>query len=104
MKRHLAKGVEHKEIVEASIKVGRQLLGALEHLKQSEEETLLTLEKDIEKLTIRQADLRFQKDNLEYANAHREVIRLGKEISRRKRKSILPYKQSLRRNRNEKTS
>ncbi|MBZ4317093.1 hypothetical protein LAM21_22010, partial [Mycobacterium tuberculosis] len=29
---HLAKGIQHKEIVQASIKQGRQLLGALEHL------------------------------------------------------------------------
>ncbi|MFL6558406.1 MAG: hypothetical protein ACJ8MO_20105, partial [Bacillus sp. (in: firmicutes)] len=48
---NLAKGVEHKEIVQESVKEGRQLLGALEHLKQSEEETRLTLEKEIEKLT-----------------------------------------------------
>ena len=30
---HLEKGIQHKEIVEESIKVGRQFLGALEHLK-----------------------------------------------------------------------
>ena len=47
---NVAEGVQHKEIVEESIKVGRQLLGALEHLKQSEEETLATLQKEIEKL------------------------------------------------------
>jgi hypothetical protein len=70
---NLAKGVEHKEIVHESVKVGRQLLGALEHLKQSEEESLLTLAEDMENLTIRQADLRYQKDNLEFAKAHREV-------------------------------
>ncbi|MEH7114792.1 hypothetical protein V7124_20900 [Neobacillus niacini] len=70
---NLAKGIEHKEIVLSSIKEGRQLLGAIEHLKKSEEESLLTLEKDIEKLMIRQAELRFQKDNLEYAKAHSEV-------------------------------
>ncbi|WP_066065141.1 hypothetical protein [Neobacillus soli] len=70
---NLAKGVEHKEIVHESVKVGRQLLGALEHLKQTEEESQLTLAKDMEKLTIRQADLRYQKDNLEFAKAHREV-------------------------------
>ena len=83
---HLAKGVEHKEIVDASIKVGRQLLGALEHLKQSEEETLLTLEKDIEKLTIKQADLRYQKDNLEYAKAHREVMDWDKKLVEERKK------------------
>ena len=83
---NVAKGVEHKEIVHASIKVGRQLLGALEHLKQSEEETLLTLEKDIEKLTLRQADLRYQKDNLEYAKAHREVLDWEKKLVEEKNK------------------
>lgn len=77
---HLAKGVEHKEIVQASIKIGRQLLGALEHLKKSEAEWLLTLEKDIEKLTIKQEDLRYQKDNLEYAKAHREVMEWDKKL------------------------
>ncbi|EKN70659.1 hypothetical protein BABA_04429 [Neobacillus bataviensis LMG 21833] len=77
---HLSKGVKHKEIALASIQAGRQLLGALEHLKQSEEETLLTIEKDMEKLTIRQADLRYQKDNLEFANAHREVMNWDKKL------------------------
>ena len=83
---NVAKGVQHKEIVEESIKVGRQLLGALEHLKQSEEETLLTLEKEIEKLTQRQADLRYQKDNLEYAKAHREVLDWEKKLVEEKKK------------------
>jgi hypothetical protein len=77
---HLAKGVEHKEIVHSSIQAGRQLLGALQHLKQSEEETLLTLEKDLEKLIIRQADLRFQKENLEFAKAHRDVMDWDKKL------------------------
>ncbi|MDN3015668.1 hypothetical protein PH210_05520 [Paenibacillus sp. BSR1-1] len=77
---YLANGVEHKEIVQASIQAGRQLLGALEHLKQSEEETLLTLKKDIEKLIVRQADLRFQHDNLEFAKAHREVMDWDKKL------------------------
>ncbi|WP_223596459.1 hypothetical protein [Neobacillus bataviensis] len=77
---HLAKGVEHKEIVQASIQAGRQLLGALEHLKQAEEETLLTLEKDMEKLTVRQADLRYENDNLEFAKAHREVMNWDKKL------------------------
>ncbi|MBV7505613.1 hypothetical protein KW850_10130 [Bacillus sp. sid0103] len=77
---HLAKGVEHKEIVLASIQTGRQLLGALEHLKQSEEETQLSLEKDLEKLIIRQANLRFQKDNLEFAKAHRVVMDWDKKL------------------------
>lgn len=83
---HLAKGVEHKEIVEESTKLGRQFLGALEHLKQSEEETLLTLEKDIEKLTLKQTDLRYQKDNLEYAKAHREVLDWEKKLDEEKKK------------------
>lgn len=77
---HLAKGVEHKEIVHASIQTGRQLLGALQHLKKSEEESLLTLEKDMEKLIIRQAELRYQKDNLEFAKAHREVMDWDKKL------------------------
>ncbi len=83
---HLAKGVEHKEIVQESIKVGRQLLGALEHLKQSETEMLVTLEKDIEKLTIKQEDLRYQKDNLEYAKAHREVMEWDKKLVEERKK------------------
>src|SRR3954469_8155898 len=77
---NVAEGVQHKEIVEESIKVGRQLLGALEHLKQTEEETLETLQKEIEKLQERQAELRFQKDNLEYAKAHREVLDWEKKL------------------------
>ena len=87
---NVAEGVQHKEIVEESIKVGRQLLGALEHLKQSEEETLETLQKEIEKLQERQAELRFQKDNLEYAKAHQRRTRLGEKVSGRKEEAYYP--------------
>ena len=83
---NLKKGVEHKEIVQASVKVGRQLLGALEHLKQTEEETLLTLDKNLENLNLKQADLRFQKDNLEYSIAHREVLDWEKKLAEEKKK------------------
>ena len=83
---HLEKGIQHKEIVEESIKIGRQLLGALEHLKQSEENRLLFLEKDIEKLILKQSDLRFQKDNLEYAKAHRDVLDWEKKVVEEKKK------------------
>ncbi|WP_040209112.1 coiled-coil domain-containing protein [Neobacillus jeddahensis] len=83
---HIAKGIEHKEIIEDGIKVGRQLLGALEHLKKTEEETILTLEKDIEKLTVKQANLRFQKDNLEFAKAHREVRDWEKKLEDERKK------------------
>ena len=83
---NVAEGIQHKEIVEESIKVGRQLLGALEHLKQSEEETLETLQKEIEKLQQRQAELRFQKDNLEYAKAHRDVLDWEKKLAEEKMK------------------
>ncbi|MCM3569282.1 hypothetical protein [Neobacillus mesonae] len=83
---HLAKGIEHKEMIEDSIKVGRQLLGALEHLKKREEETLLTAEKDIDKLTLKQDNLRFQKDNLEFAKAHREVLDWEKKLEEERKK------------------
>ncbi|MCM3765555.1 hypothetical protein [Neobacillus niacini] len=83
---NLAKGVEHKEIVTDSVQVGRQLLGALQHLKQTDEETLLTIAKDTEKLKLRQADLRFQQDNLEYAKAHREVLDWEKKLVEEKNK------------------
>ncbi|KKK37499.1 hypothetical protein WQ57_13745 [Mesobacillus campisalis] len=92
---HLAKGVHHKEIVEASMKEGRQLLGALQHLKQYEEETLLSLEKDMEKLMEKQADLRFQKDNLEYAKAHREVMDWEKKLSEESQKHASLQKVAL---------
>ncbi|WHY02672.1 hypothetical protein [Neobacillus sp. DY30] len=85
---HVAKGVEHKEIVQESVQTGRQLLGALEHLKQTEEEHLLTLQKDIEKLLIKQADLRYQKDNLEFAKAHREVMDWEKKLVQEKEKHV----------------
>lgn len=83
---HIANGVQHKEIVNESIKAGRQLLGALEHLKGSEEEALLTLEKEMEKLMLVQADLRFQKDNLDYAKAHREVLDWEKKLEEERTK------------------
>lgn len=83
---NLDKGIQHKEIVDDSIKVGRQLLGALEHLKQTEEENLVSLEKEIEKLTEKQIDLRYQKDNLEYARAHREVLEWEKKLAEENKK------------------
>ena len=55
-------------------------------MKQSEEETLETLQKEIEKLQQRQAELRFQKDNLEYAKAHREVLDWEKKLAEEKKK------------------
>ncbi|MFL6556030.1 MAG: hypothetical protein ACJ8MO_07930, partial [Bacillus sp. (in: firmicutes)] len=55
-------------------------------MKQTEEETRLTLEKDMEKLIIRQAELRYQKDNLEYAKAHREVMDWEKKLVEERKK------------------
>ena len=81
---HVAKGVEHKEIVHASIKVGRQLLGALQHLKQSEEETLLTLEKNIEKLTHKASRFTLSKRQFRVCKSSQRSTGLGKEISGRK--------------------
>ncbi|MEH7379072.1 hypothetical protein V7138_01120 [Bacillus sp. JJ1533] len=83
---HIAIGVQHKEKASASIKIGRQLLGALEHVKQLEEETQLTLEKEMENLHERQDELRFQKENLEYAKAHREVMDWEKKLVAEKEK------------------
>jgi hypothetical protein len=83
---NLAKGAEHKDIVQESIKVGRQLLGALEHLKQCEEEMLLTLKSDLEKLAVKQTDLLYQKDNLDYAKAHREVMDWEKKLAEERNK------------------
>ena len=83
---HLERGIQHKEIVEASIKVGRQLLGALKHLKETEEEKQRSLEKDIERLNSKLVDLRFQKDNLEYAKAHRDVLDWEKKLEEEKQK------------------
>ncbi|WP_370222736.1 hypothetical protein [Cytobacillus sp.] len=85
----LAKGIEHKEIVEDSIKVGRQLLGALEHLKKTEEETLIELENENDKLMGKQVELRFQKDNLEYAKAHREVLDWEKKLGEEQKKHMI---------------
>ena len=46
----------------------------------------MTLEKDLEKLNLKQADLRFQKDNLEYAKAHRDVLDWEKKLGEEKKK------------------
>ncbi|WP_077211632.1 hypothetical protein [Bacillus dakarensis] len=83
---YLEKGILHKEFIENSVKEGKQLLGALEHLLQVERETLVTLEKSMEKLTIKQEDLRYEKDNLEYAKAHREVMDWEKKLAEEKKK------------------
>ncbi|MGM9929983.1 MAG: hypothetical protein ACI35P_18745 [Bacillus sp. (in: firmicutes)] len=70
---HIALGVEHKETVRNSTREGQQLLGALEHVITLEKEALLTLEKEVEQLQQRSIELRFEKDNLEYAKANREM-------------------------------
>ncbi|MFD1851672.1 hypothetical protein [Oceanobacillus bengalensis] len=85
---HLAKGAEHKEIVQQGIKEGRQLLGALEHLKGIEQQTLLSLEKEMEELLGKQDDLRYQKDNLEFAKSHREVLDWEKKLADEKKKHV----------------
>lgn len=83
---HLAAGIEHKTIVEDSVKEGKQLLGALEHLKKLEEENLLTLEREMEKLLEKEEDLRYQKDNLIFAEAHREVLDWEKKLDEEQKK------------------
>ncbi|WP_026906769.1 hypothetical protein [Paucisalibacillus globulus] len=83
---HLAKGVLHKDIVQTSTKDGRQLLGALEHLKSQEEDTRDSLEKEMEKLVEKQDDLRYQKDNLDYALAHRDVLDWEKKLAEERKK------------------
>ncbi|MDQ0268590.1 hypothetical protein [Cytobacillus purgationiresistens] len=84
----LAIGTRHKEIVGASTKVGRQLLGALEHVITAEKESLLNLEKDNEKLIARHLELRFQKDNLEYAKSHREVKQWELKLEEENKKHV----------------
>ncbi|AXI08453.1 hypothetical protein CUC15_05760 [Oceanobacillus zhaokaii] len=85
---HLAKGIEHKDIVLDSMKEGRQLLGALEHLKGQEEEMLLSMEKEMEQLLGNLEDLRYQKDNLDFALAHREVLDWEKKLAEEKEKHL----------------
>ena len=69
----IAVGVKHQEIVDNSTKQGQQLLGALDHLIEMEKESLLSLEKEVEKLKEQSTQLAFEKDNLEYAKAYREL-------------------------------
>lgn len=46
------------------------------------------MEKDIEILTVKQANLRFQKDNLEFAKAHREVLDWEKKLAEEQKKHM----------------
>jgi hypothetical protein len=82
----IAIGVEHEEIVRKSTKEGKQLLGALEHVIAMEKDTLLTLEKELVQLEERLKLLRFEKDNLEYAKAYREVSKWEKQLAEDKEK------------------
>lgn len=84
----LEKGIEHKDIIEKSMLSGRQLLGALEHVLQAEKHQLVELEAEKEKLLKRQAELRFEKDNLEYASAHREMMDWEKKLTEEKEKHV----------------
>lgn len=82
----IAIGVEHEEIVRTSTKEGQQLLGALEHVIDMEKDALLALEEELEKLDDRLKLLRFEKDNLEYAKAYREVSKWEKQLVQDKEK------------------
>ena len=81
---HVRIGVEHEEIVQSSTKEGQQLLGALEHVIKQDKEQLGLLESEIEQLTKQLSDLRFEKDNLEYAKAYQEVRHWEEQLEKNK--------------------
>lgn len=76
----IAAGVAHQAIVTESTKQGQQLLGALEHVIESEKTELVELEKQVEKLNEDTLQLRFEKDNLDYAKAHSELRKWEKQL------------------------
>ncbi|MEH6943146.1 hypothetical protein [Bacillus sp. JJ722] len=82
----IAVSVEHEETVQNSTKEGQQLLGALDHVIQIEKNTLTSLEQEIDKLQKCTTDLRFEKDNLEYAKAFREIQKWEKQLGLEKEK------------------
>ncbi|WP_042347806.1 hypothetical protein [Bacillus massiliigorillae] len=82
----IAVSVEHEEIVQSSTKEGQQLLGALDHIIELEKESLVALEQEIEKLQKRSTELRFEKDNLEYAKAYRDIQKWEKQLALEKEK------------------
>lgn len=82
----IAVSVEHEETVRSSTKEGQQLLGALDHVIEIEKDALNSLEQEIEKLQKRSTNLRFEKDNLEYAKAYRDIQNWEKQLVHEKEK------------------
>jgi len=82
----IAIGVKHQEIVASSTQQGQQLLGALEHVIEMEKDALISLEKQLEKLNEQSEQLRFEKDNLEYAKAHQQLREWEKQLALEKQK------------------
>ena len=82
----IAVGVEHQKVVTASTVQGQQLLGALDHVIELEKDALVALEKKLEELNEQTEQLRFEKDNLEYARAHQELAKWQKQLTEEKAK------------------
>ncbi|MGM9926146.1 MAG: hypothetical protein ACI35R_18015 [Bacillus sp. (in: firmicutes)] len=82
----IAISVEHEGLVQSSTKEGKQFLGALNHVIELEKDALLALEKEIEALQERTTVLRFEKDNLEYAKAHRDIRKWEAQLALEKEK------------------
>ena len=78
---HLAKGVEHKEIVHDSMKEGRQLLGALEHLKQSGRGNAPFFGERDGEITGKASRFTLSKRQFRVCKSPSRGIGLGKEIS-----------------------
>ena len=70
----------------ASTQQGQQLLGALDHVIELEKDALVALEKKLEELNEQTLQLRFEKDNLEYARAHQELQKWQKQLTEEKTK------------------
>lgn len=82
----IAVGVEHQKVVSDSTQQGQQLLGALDHVIELEKDALVALEKKLEELNEQSLQLRFEKDNLEYARAHQELQKWEKQLAEEKAK------------------
>ncbi|WP_050614596.1 hypothetical protein [Bacillus testis] len=97
------KALENEEKMEAHVQKGRQVLAALEYAIQSDETSLKEVEKEVARLESVLAELRFQKDNLEYAKIHRQKEELEKSIetSKEKHQALLEKLAELRRQKEE---
>ncbi|MFS0782493.1 hypothetical protein [Bacillus sp. 1P06AnD] len=94
----IEQAIEHEDQLEEHIQQGRQILGALEFAIEEDQNGLKEIEKKVALLENTADDLRFQKDNIEFAKLHsdKKELQLKIESYKEKHANILVKLEELR--------